>query len=424
MKKVYVVVVVCVVAGVATMVAVATRNAVRTDPSVARAVGAAMPVQTAPAESRELSEVVGGNALVESAVTIEVKPRVSMPVAKVHASVGQLVRQGQLLLALNADRAREEAELARRKLSLARVEINKAADTRAALEAALALAKTKVEGPRVDLKAAQEYEARLRPAAASGVVAQSELEAAVAKTKRAEAALATAEAEVRSAEMALRAAESAAKEAEEQVAVAEGAWQAAVLEQSYATVRSPAAGIVISRAAEVGELVSPLTAVFTIGQISSVYAVVTVSEERFGSVKVGETAEVTFDAFPNTTMHGRVERIDPSLDSERRVLYARIKLENPRLKLRPGMTGFAVLRHTRRVLAVPSVALVNPVGDRATVFAVDKSRRVHLKQVLAGVIGDGYTEIVSGLSPGEEVVVAGQSSLKDNDPVERRAQDD
>ncbi len=67
--------------------------------------------------------------------------------------------------------------------------------------------------------------------------------------------------------------------------------------------------------------------------------------------------------------------------------------------------------------AVPSTAVANPVGDRATVFVVGKDNRAHLRKIRRGMIVNGMIELLGGVDEGEQVVTVGQFNLHDNDRV-------
>jgi multidrug efflux pump subunit AcrA (membrane-fusion protein) len=66
---------------------------------------------------------------------------------------------------------------------------------------------------------------------------------------------------------------------------------------------------------------------------------------------------------------------------------------------------------------VPSTAVLNPVGDRAIVFVVDKDNRAHIRGVRPGLMAGGMTELIDGVQEGEQVVTVGQQELRDNDRV-------
>jgi multidrug efflux pump subunit AcrA (membrane-fusion protein) len=86
--------------------------------------------------------------------------------------------------------------------------------------------------------------------------------------------------------------------------------------------------------------------------------------------------------------------------------------------LKPGLSGFARIRRTaKNVLAVPSIAIVNPSGEQASVFVVDGTNHAKLTKVRPGIVVDAMTEISDGLKEGDKVVTVGQFYLKDNDKV-------
>ena len=68
-------------------------------------------------------------------------------------------------------------------------------------------------------------------------------------------------------------------------------------------------------------------------------------------------------------------------------------------------------------LAVPSIAIMNPSGEQASVFVVDGTNHANLRKVRPGIVVDAMTEITDGLKEGEKVVTVGQFYLKDNDKV-------
>jgi RND family efflux transporter MFP subunit len=135
-------------------------------------------------------------------------------------------------------------------------------------------------------------------------------------------------------------------------------------------------------------------------------------------VQLGLPAETTFPAFPSEVFKGTVWKIDPNIDPITRTFTTYIKIENPDFRLKPGLSGFARIRRTAKdVLAVPSIAIVNPSGEQASVFVVDGNNLANLRKVRPGIVVDAMTEISDGLKEGDKVVTVGQFYLKDNDKV-------
>jgi len=140
-----------------------------------------------------------------------------------------------------------------------------------------------------------------------------------------------------------------------------------------------------------------------------------VAEERVYSVSLDLPCEVGFDSYPGEVFKGVVAKIDPTTTPTNHAFPALIRIPNPELRLKPGLTGFARIFHQKMTLAVPSVAVMNPVGDHATLFIISDDWRAHLRDVRTGIVAGGYTEILFGLNENERVVTVGELWLQDND---------
>jgi len=182
-------------------------------------------------------------------------------------------------------------------------------------------------------------------------------------------------------------------------------------------VRSPADALVLQRVANPGQFTKVDEVLFELGIIEPVVMAAAVGEDKSGSVYLGMPATVGMDAFPGESFTGEVVKIGAEVSPVTHTFNAYIKLANNDQRLKPGLTGYVRLASTRRALTVPSVALMNPVGDRVSAFVVDKNHKVHLREVRRGVISDGFTELLWGISEGEQVVTVGQLQLRDNDNV-------
>ena len=92
-------------------------------------------------------------------------------------------------------------------------------------------------------------------------------------------------------------------------------------------------------------------------------------------------------------------------------------VDNPNLKLKPGLTGFVRIRLQKTALAVPTTAVINPFGENASVFVINSDSRAILTPVRVGLEANGVMEIVSGIKEGTRVATAGTVDLKNNDRV-------
>jgi len=182
-------------------------------------------------------------------------------------------------------------------------------------------------------------------------------------------------------------------------------------------VVSPAPAVIIEREVNPGEMSHIDETLFQLGILDPVLMDAAVTEDKIGYVYLGMPAEVGTDAFPGMTFKGTVTKIDSLVNDTTRTFGAYVQLTNHSLQLKKGVTGYARLLSTRMALTVPTTAIMNPVGDRATVFTVGTNQRAQLREVRIGLNAEGMTEILDDLHEGDQVVVVGQYNLRDNDLV-------
>jgi cobalt-zinc-cadmium efflux system membrane fusion protein len=144
---------------------------------------------------------------------------------------------------------------------------------------------------------------------------------------------------------------------------------------------------------------------FTISDLTTVWIVCDVYESDMANVRVGQTAEIKLNAYPDKVLKGTISNIGSILDPNIRTAKVRIELANPGQMMRPGMYGTATLfsKEKRTYTAVPASAIVH-LHDRDWVFvpAQEKFKRI---QVVSGEqLPNKMQEILSGLQPGQQVV--------------------
>ena len=133
------------------------------------------------------------------------------------------------------------------------------------------------------------------------------------------------------------------------------------LQIKKATITSPIVAIVGARNFNLGERVHIQSekGIVTLMQVEEVYAEAEVNEQDLARLRVGLDAIVVPDAFPHSTLRGRIDRIDPVLKPESRSAIAKIRVANPQLTLKPGMFSRIeiVLDKVPQVVAIPTQAL-------------------------------------------------------------------
>ena len=179
-------------------------------------------------------------------------------------------------------------------------------------------------------------------------------------------------------------------------------------------LKSPVAGTVIERTAVRGQLTDPSRPLFRVGDLSRLWLTVHAFERDAVRLKPNVTARITFPALPGKAFDGTVGLIGREVDSSSRTIPVRIDVANPDGALRPGMSASASIPlgdETGTVVAVP-VAAVQRAEDDWVVFVPGEEGRFEVRPIGRGRELGGEVEVLTGLKPGETVVVDGAFLLK------------
>jgi len=183
-------------------------------------------------------------------------------------------------------------------------------------------------------------------------------------------------------------------------------------------LRAPFGGTVLELDAVAGELINPGDQAVFVGDLSSLWIWANLYDRDLPGVlslrEKGEVrAAVTVQAFPGEEFPGQVDFIGSVMDEKTRTVRARVSLNNPDRRLRPGMfvTVSLDLRGDRDVLGVPSIAVLSDEG-REFVFIHHEGDFFVRRPVVKGAEWDGFTEIRLGVDAGQTVAAEGSFLLK------------
>jgi cobalt-zinc-cadmium efflux system membrane fusion protein len=174
------------------------------------------------------------------------------------------------------------------------------------------------------------------------------------------------------------------------------------------TVHAPLGGKLLDISIVAGEYRNDIsTAVMTIADLSSVYISADVPESAIASIRHGGSVEVSLSAYPGRVLYGRVARVADTLDPKTRTLKVIAELPNPGEQLRPEMFGrVRYAQSFRKAVIVPSGAIVQ-AGGRTIVYVEQRAGQFQPRDVVVENRSGDVIPIVSGLKPGERVVVDG-----------------
>jgi Cu(I)/Ag(I) efflux system membrane fusion protein/cobalt-zinc-cadmium efflux system membrane fusion protein len=187
------------------------------------------------------------------------------------------------------------------------------------------------------------------------------------------------------------------------------------------TFNSPVSGYITEKNALPNMYVQPETRLYTVADLSTVWAYAQVFQTDLGKIKPGDPAEVTVDAYPGKTFRGRVDYILPQIDVNTRTARVRLVFPNPNLKLKPGMYINVVLKTPLgRQLVVPASALFHS-GNRQLVFVSQGDGQFEPREVQTGLQVGDQTIITKGVQPGETIVTSANFLIDSESQVQAAA---
>ncbi len=184
------------------------------------------------------------------------------------------------------------------------------------------------------------------------------------------------------------------------------------LELGYTEIRAPIDGVVSARHIKVGNTIAPNDPTFRVTNLDPLVAYVHIPEKEFRKLAPKQTAEVVVDALGGDRFTGVISRISPTVDPKTGTFRARVEVQDPTGRLKPGMFARVNIVYERRenALQLSRSAIVDADGTQS-VFVVANGK-AEQKPVQTGLVNNGWIEITGGLQGDEQVVVVGQGGLK------------
>lgn len=298
----------------------------------------------------------------------------------------------------------EEGDRVKAGQVIARLEGEDVEASKEQAEANLKASLYNVEQAKAELKDATLSFQRNKELIARGFISQSDYDSAEARYKKDVAAVAAAEAAVKTAKAALKGANVAIE---------------------YTLIRSPFDAVVLTKDADVGDIVTPLGAaanakasVVTIADMGSLQVETDVSESNLHQVKIGQPCQIQLDALPDERFRGAVHMIVPTADRTKATVQVKIRFIDGDGRILPEMSA-KVAFLSREVkkgeekprTAVYSSAVVSRNGKQI-VFLIKENRIVETPVTTGEVFGD-MTEVLSGVKAGDRVAIKPLNKLRD-----------
>jgi multidrug efflux pump subunit AcrA (membrane-fusion protein) len=358
-------------------------------------------VKVQAAELRPIVETLEAVGTVRAERQSVLASKILARVTAVQAREGERVRAGQLLVEL--DDKDVQAQLRQAGASL-RESQNALEENEKAIRAS----ESEIGAALAEQELARSTAERYRRLFEQKTVSRQQHDEALAKFK-ASSALVTRARELRNSLLAKRQRLSARIEFDK-----EGVVNARVL-VGHTRIAAPFDGIVVTKAAEAGNVASPGAPLLTL-EDEQYRLELSVPESEISKVRLGEEVAVEVGAILRGAA-GKVTEIVPAADPVSRTSTVKISLP-PTAGLRSGLYGKVRFGTGRReVLLVPPGAIVER-GQLEGLFVVDEKNVARLRLVKTGKVREGMREILAGLTPGERIAVEGVARLSDGSRVE------
>lgn len=178
---------------------------------------------------------------------------------------------------------------------------------------------------------------------------------------------------------------------------------------------TPVGGVLLSKEAEAGEIISAGTPLFVVADIRKVKVLAFIPEGELNGLHIGQDASVNITAL-DKTITGKITEVGAVADAASRAFMVKIEIDNAGLQVRPGMVAeISIAGSSQKTgIQLPAECIINELGNQSYVYVADKvSHKAFKRRVSLGKMMANKIEILSGLSLGEEVITSGQTKLSD-----------
>jgi multidrug efflux pump subunit AcrA (membrane-fusion protein) len=372
------------------------------------------PVQVTAVTQNTIRRTIAGDGALYPLDQANVMPKIAAPVQKFYVNRGDHVKAGQLLAVLeNRDLVAAAAES---KGSVDQAESNFRATAGATVPEAVVKAQTDLESARETRDAAKKVVDSREKLFKDGALAGKLLDDA-------QVAYAQANSQYKSADEHLKTLQAVSKEeqikgAAAQVQTAKSHFDAQEAQVAYSRIVSPIAGVISDRPLNAGEMANPGSPLISVMDISHVIARINIPEADATSAKVGQKVVIT-QADNSEGIEGKVKVVSPAADANTTTIQVWVDVPNPGEQLKPGTSVHAVIvaEEFKAATVVPAAAILPGEEGGTAALTVGSDSTVRRKTIKVGVREGNQVQILSGLTPGEEVVVVGGLGLDDKAKV-------
>jgi HlyD family secretion protein len=366
------------------------------------------PVEVAIAKRTTIQAVISAEAVLYPLRQANVTPKISAPIARFLVQRGDHVREGQLVAILEDRDLAAAAQESKQLYEQAQAAYQNT--SAATLPDDLTKAKTDVASARQGMEAAQRAYSSRQALLQEGALARKLVDDANVAFVQAQSQFETAQQHLSSLERVGRVEQ--LKGAQAQVAAAKAHYESAQAQVSYAEVRSPLSGVVSDRPLNIGEMASSGSAIVSVVDVSRVVARSSIPVQQAASIRVGKPAMI---ASGSVELAGKVTVVSPAVDPNTTTIQVWVEAPNTGERLKLGSTVRISIDAERipEAIVIPVAALLPSDEGGEKVMLAGTDGLAHERPVKAGIRSGDDVEILSGISPGDQVITQGGLGLDD-----------
>ena len=363
-----------------------------------------------------IERVLSTSGTLTASKTIRITSKVPGRVERILVEGGQPVAEGELLVQIEEETARLQVEQAYATWQAAQAQYDKA--RKGARTEELQNARALYEKAEKDLAAVEESFTRSEKLYKSGTIAKVQYE-------QAEAGLRAARTELANAGRSLQMLEEGASPEERQIArsqaeAAKANYELARLQVEFTRIKAPESGVIARVLQDEGNIVATSTPILVLVQDDRIQVEIEVAEKYYGEIlHSGELLEARIftAAYPGSDpFRGRILTVAPTIDPASRTFTVTVDIEDPKDRLRPGMYAEVeiILERVPDALLVPASAVLDRAGEKIVFVAegTGEAAVAAARGVVPGLSNAGEVQILSGIDPGDNVIVEGNTFLE------------
>lgn len=382
----------------------------------------------------DISKTINATGTLQALVTVQVGSQTSGRIDELYVDFNSRVHKGELIAKLDQSQAQAQLDQANANLASANAAVQTAQSAVANAQAGLVASGANRDRTQAALTDAQRNNERTKELGDAGAAPRRDVEVAEATFAQAKAQLEQAAAQVDQAKTQVLSAGSQLTQAQAQVKQAQASVEMAQVNLDHTLIRAPVDGVVIARNVDVGQTVAAslqAPVLFLIANdLTRMQVLADIDEADVGQLQPNNRVSFSVDAYPSDVFQGTISqiRLNPQTVQNVVTYTAVIDVNNPDLKLKPGMTAnvTAITAESKAVLRVPNAALRFQPGNTASavpangharkgagsvVWVPAEDQGLKPVQVKLGITDGVYSELVSGDLKENERVAIGSNAV-------------